>query len=212
MRGLRRLLAALLLLPLLAWLTGSAALALLLPEGWRLIDWPGGFPGYALRSPPGVELRWSPLEPRRLRIGGAAVTWPGHPLGRLASLDAELVLEGPLGLPGSLLSGGGLIGVAARWRDDGGRIVIRDVGLVWGPLRAAGEGELRWVLDGGLLGSFRGRLEGEREAAALFAAAGLIGRREAEIVGLFPEREVQRALFVKDGVLVLGILPLWPLR
>lgn len=203
---IRRILLGVVLLGLAGWCAGAVALAWSLPAGWKLREWPISFPGYTVVAPQGAALRWSPLDWRLLRVAGQGLEMPGHPWGRLAALDAELVLHGPLS------PGGGLPGMLAAWRDDGGYLELRGFSLLWGPLRATGAGELRLSIEGTLQGSFVGRMDGVTESAQALAAAGLITPAEARQAGLFQDPARGVAMGLRDGFLVLGTLPVLPLR
>jgi len=207
---IRRILLALVLSGLGGWCLAGAALAWSLPPGWKLREWPISFPGFTVIAPPGAALRWSPLDWRRLRVAGQGLEMPGphggHPWGRLAALDAELVLHGPLA------PGGGLPGMLTAWRDAGGVLELRGFSLLWGPLRVSGAGELRLSVEGGLTGVLHGRIEGLAESAAALAAAGMIPPAEARAAGMVRDAAQGTALSLRDGFLVLCTLPVLPLR
>ena len=90
MRALRRILLVMVLGVAVLWLGASAALALLLPPGWAVTQWPLSVPGLAAQSPEGALLRWSPAEWRVLRVSGNNITPRGSRLGPITALDAEL--------------------------------------------------------------------------------------------------------------------------
>lgn len=203
---IRRILLGLVLLGLGGWFLAAAALALALPPGWKLREWPISFPGFTVIAPQGAALRWSPQDWRRLRVTGQGLVVPGHPWGLLTTLDAELVLRGPLTFSTNLP------GLLAAWRDDGGVLELRGFSLLWGPLRVSGAGELRLSFEGLPEGAFRGRIEGLAESAAALAAAGIIPPAEARAAGLFQDPAQGVALSLRDGFLVLGTLPVLPLR
>ncbi len=193
------LLRSLLLLAVLvvagAWLAASAALHLLLPAGWQMANWPMTVPGFAVTSPEGATLRWTPMDWRAMRVAGQGVSPRGGGLGRITALDAELEWHGPLAMP-------------AAWREAGGYVEVRGLSVVWGPLRFSGAGELRPVPEGGLQGPLRGRLEGYAEAAALLARAGVISQADARATATPAGREVELPLSLRNGRLMLGPLPL----
>lgn len=203
---IRRILLGLVLLGLGGWCAAAAALALALPPGWGLREWPISFPGFTVVAPQGAALRWSPLDGRVVRVTGRGLEMPRHPWGRLGTLDAELVLQGPLAPSASLA------GMLAAWRDAGGVLELRGLSLLWGPLRVSGGGELRLTAAGAWQGAFRGRIEGMAESAQALAAAGLVTPAEARAAGLFQDPAQNVALSLRDGFLVLGTLPALPLH
>lgn len=97
---IRRILLGVVSLGLGGWCMAAAALALALPPGWMLREWPISFPGFTIIAPWGAALRWSPLDWRLLRVSGQGLAMQGHPWGRLTTLDAALVLHGPLSIGG----------------------------------------------------------------------------------------------------------------
>lgn len=107
---------------------------------------------------------------------------------------------------------GGLPGMLAAWRDDDGHVELRGFSLLWGPLRATGAGELRLSVEGRVEGGFRGRVEGLAESARALAAAGLLPPAEAHQAGLFQDPAQGIALSLRDGFVMLGTLPVLPLR
>lgn len=196
MSTLRSLLLTLVLLVIGAWLAAGAALALFLPQGWGVTNWPLSVPGFAVKSPEGARLSWTPWAWRDLRITGQNITPRGGGLGRITTFDAELTLHGPPTLP------------VQAWGDAGGFVEIRGVTVLWGPLRFSGAGALRPAPEGGLRGPLRGRLDGFSEAAGALARAGIITQAEARGAGNPLGREVEMPLAIQDGRLMLGPLPL----
>lgn len=73
---------------------------------------------------------------------------------------------------------------AAAWRDAGGRLQLHALDLLWGPVRAAVQGEL--ALDSALqpVGQLTLTLAGLREALDALAAAGVIEPGNAHMLGL----------------------------
>ena len=184
---LRRSLLAALLLAVGLWLAASAALAIWLPPGWHLSQWPLSVPGLAVTSPEGAVLRWSPVNWRAVRLNGQDFTPRGSRLGPVTALDAELAWRGPPSLD------------AAAWRQAGGHIEVVGLSVVWGPLRFSGVGELRPMEDGGLRGPMRGRLAGLDGALPMLAQAGIVtpgARLQGEV-------ELPLALH-RDGRVMLG--------
>ena len=186
---LRRGLLLLLLLVVTVWLAASAALALWLPAGWQVVNWPLSVPGLAAVSPEGARLRWSPLDWRGLRLTGQNFTPRGSRLGQVTALDAELVWRGPPGLD------------VAAWRQAGGHVEVAGLSVVWGPLRFSGTGELRPTEEGALRGPLRGRLEGLDGAMGMLSQAGIVAP------GAQARGEVELPLTLyRDGRVLLGPL------
>lgn len=196
MSALRSILLTLVLLVAGSWLAASAALALLLPQGWQVSNWPLSVPGFAVASPEGAVLAWTPVSARDLRISGQNITPRGGGLGRINALDAEITVHGPPSL------------TRAAWAEAGGHVEIRGLTVLWGPLRFSGAGEMRPDSEGGLRGPLRGRLEGFSEAAGLLARAGIISQSEARNAGNPLGRDVELPISLDRGRLMLGPLPL----
>ncbi len=189
MRLLRRVLLVMVLGIAALWLGASAGLALLLPQGWAVANWPLSVPGLAAHSPEGALLRWSPWEWRVLRVTGNNITPRGSRLGPITALDAEL--EG-LGSPPFAE----------------GPLAIRGLSVVWGPLRFSGTGELHPDDQGGLQGTLRGRMEGYAELASQLSRAGLSASGPTIAAG----RDMQLPVSLRDGQLTVGFVPLMNLR
>lgn len=189
MRLLRRILLIMILMAVTVWLAASAGLALWLPQGWRVSNWPLSVPGLEAMSPEGAMLRWTPLDWRGLRVAGQDFTPRGSRLGPITALDSELTLRGPLGLD------------LASWRQAGGHVEVVGLSILWGPLRFSGAGELRLTEDGALQGPLRGRLEGLDGAMAMLSQSGVVGTG-GRIQG---DVELQFAL-LRDGRIMLGPL------
>ena len=188
-RLLRRTLLLLLAVVVSAWLAASAALAIWLPAGWRVSNWPLSVPGFSAISPEGVTLRWSPRDWRGLRATGQNFTPRGSSLGQISTLDAEFALRGPVGLD------------EAAWRQSGGHVEVVGLSILWGPLRFSGIGELRPAEDGSLQGSLRGRLEGLEGALATLVQNGIVSG------GVRSSGQVELPLaLLRDGRVMLGPL------
>ncbi len=196
MRVLRSLLLTLVLVVAGGWLAAGAALALLLPQGWHIANWPLSVPGFAVTSPEGALLAWTPKAWRDLRVTGQNISPRGGGLERITALDAEITLHGPPAL------------TLPAWAEGGGHVEIRGLTVLWGPLRFSGAGEMRPAPEGGLRGPLRGRLEGFAEAAGLLARAGIITQADARNAGNPLGREVELPLALERGRLMLGPLPL----
>lgn len=186
MTMLRRWLLVLLMIPVAAWLIASAALALCLPTGWRVRDWPVSVPGLAVATSEGALLRWSPMDWRGMRLTGQNFTPRGSRLGPVTALDAELALRGPVFL---------------NRRLEGTHIEVTGLSVVWGPLRFSGSGQLFAMDDGSLSGPLRGRMEGFQGAMAMLSQTGILsgGARAGG------EVELPLALH-RDGRVMLGPL------
>ncbi len=87
------------------------------------------------------------------------------------------------GLVGRLPGAGAVARRAAAWRDDQGRLELRDATLIWGPLRAEGDATLR--LDQALqpVGQADLALTGLPETLRALAAAGALPARSASGLG-----------------------------
>jgi hypothetical protein len=188
-RLLRRILLVVLAISVTGWLAASAALAVWLPPGWRMSNWPLSVPGFAAMSPEGVVLRWTPMEWRGLRVTGQNFTPRGSRLGPINALDVELALRGPPGLDGT------------AWRQAGGHVEVVGLSILWGPLRFSGAGVLRPTEDGAMRGPLRGRLEGLDGAMAILSRSGVVGTA-TRVQG---EVELPLAL-LRDGSILLGPL------
>ena len=189
MRALRRILLMMVLGVAVLWLGASAALALLLPPGWAVTQWPLSVPGLSAQSPEGALLRWSPAEWRVLRVSGNNITPRGSRLGPITALDAEL--EGT-GMPPFA----------------NGRLGIRGLSVVWGPLRFSGTGEMQPDDLGGLQGTLRGRMEGYAELATLLSRAGV----SAGVPSISAGRDMQVPISLRDGQLTVGFVPVMRLH
>jgi hypothetical protein len=188
-RLLRRALLVVFSIVVTAWLAASAALAIGLPFGWRMSNWPLSVPGFAAMSPEGVVLRWTPMDWRGLRVTGQNFTPRGSRLGPIRALDAELALRGPPGLDGT------------AWRQAGGHVEVVGLSILWGPLRFSGAGELRPTEDGAMRGPLRGRLEGLDGAMAILLRSATLGTA-TRVQG---EVELPLSL-LRDGSIMLGPL------
>lgn len=102
---------------------------------------------------------------------------PGDPLARfgrrIATFSADLSLSGPL--PG----GRAPAPRAEAWRDGGGTLEVRSLGLRWGPLGGAAAATLAFDETLQPMGAGTLRLTGAAEALDALAEAGVIGRRAA---------------------------------
>ncbi len=189
MKALRRILLVLVLGIATLWLGASAGLAMLLPPGWAVANWPLSVPGLAANSPEGALVRWSPWEWRVLRVTGTNITPRGSRLGVITALDAEL--EG-IGMPPFAE----------------GPLNIRGLSVVWGPLRFSGAGEMHRDDLGGLQGVVRGRMEGYAELASMLSRGGLAAAGPSIAAG----RDIQLPVSLRDGQLTVGFVPLLTLR
>ncbi len=116
-----------------------------------------------------VSLRLSELSAQSLET---------NPLGgtiKETTLHAQL-----LGVPPATPDAAGL----KAWRDAGGTVEARDIGLQWGPLTLTGNGTL--ALDQGMQpeGAFTAHLSGFNEALDALAAAGWVKMSSASIAKL----------------------------
>jgi hypothetical protein len=143
---------------------------------------------------------------------------------RIATLTSELSLSGPLP-PGREPARR-----AEAWRDGGGTLEVRSLGLRWGPVQAAAAATL--ALDEELqpMGAGTLRLTGADQALAGLTEAGLVGRRAAIAArGVLPllsrpsaatgEPEIEVPLTLEDRTLALARIPVlrfapleWPPR
>jgi hypothetical protein len=185
MRLLRRILLVVVLGLATLWLGASAGLAMLLPTGWAVTQWPLSVPGLAALSPEGALVRWTPWEWRVLRVTGNNITPRGSRLGPITTLDAEL--EGQGSLPFAE-----------------GPLAIRGLSVVWGPLRFSGTGALERDDLGGLQGMVRGRMEGHAELTSLLSRAG--------VPAIASGRDVQLPVSLRDGQLTVAFVPVLSLR
>lgn len=141
---------------------------------------------------------------------------PGDPLARfgrrIATLSADLALSGPL--PG----GRGPAPRAAAWRDGGGTLELRGLGLRWGPLGGTAAATLAFDEALQPMGAGTLRLTGAAEALEALAEAGLVGRRAAATArGLLPllsraspedgRPEIEVPLTLEDRTLSLARIP-----
>lgn len=140
----------------------------------------------------------------------------GDPLARfgrrIATLSAELALSGPLP------TGRAPDARAADWRDGGGTLEMRGLGLRWGPLGVLAAATL--AFDEGLqpMGAGTLRLSGAAEALEAMVEAGLVGRRAAATArGVLPllsrpsaqdgTPEIEVPLTLEDRTLSLARIP-----
>ncbi len=95
---------------------------------------------------------------RRRWSGGAGPRRTGRPWGLPLGTDIatfELAAAVLGGIPP-----GPLVAVLAGWRDDGGTVEVRHIGLTYGPLALAGDGTAALDADLQPIGAFTTRLEG----------------------------------------------------
>lgn len=153
---------------------------------------------------------------------------PGDPLGRfgrrIATLSAELALSGPL--PG----GRAPATRAEAWRDGGGTLELRRLGLRWGPLGGTATATLAFDEALQPMGAGTLRLGGAAAALEALVEAGLVGRRAAVTArGVLPllsrpspedgTPEIEVPLTLEDRTLSLARIPVmrfapleWPRR
>ncbi len=124
----------------------------------------------ALATQPGGSLLDLALEGLALPALPAATAALGPEIGRVA---LQLALAGPLPLA-ALQGGVPSTSQAMAWRDAGGRLELRALDVVWGPVQAGGTGEL--TLDPTLQPTARAtlRLAGLVETLDALLAAGLL--------------------------------------
>ena len=141
---------------------------------------------------------------------------PGDPLARfgrrIATLSAELALSGPLP------SGRAPAARAEAWRDGGGTLELRGLGLRWGPLGGLAAATLAFDEALQPMGAGTLRLSGAAEALEAMVEAGLVGRRAAATArGVLPllsrpsaqdgTPEIEVPLTLEDRTLSLARIP-----
>lgn len=142
---------------------------------------------------------------------GVPAVW-GLPLGAdIAVLELAAAVLG--GIPP-----GPLVDALAGWRDDGGTVEVRHLGLTYGPLALAGDGTLALDADLQPIGAFTTRVEGFFETVDALREKGIIRSQDAVtakmVLGVLSKRnDAGRAsltvpLTVQDRRLYVGPVPL----
>ncbi len=164
-------------------------------------------------SPVAVATDRTPVADIRLaaRDLGAPTAW-GLPLGAdIAALELAAAVLG--GVPP-----GPLVDALAGWRDDGGTVEVRHLGLAYGPLALTADGTLALDADLQPIGAFTTRIEGFFETVDALREKGIIRSQDAVtakmVLGVLSKRnDAGRAsltvpLTVQDRRLYVGPVPL----
>jgi hypothetical protein len=131
---------------------------------------------------------------------------------RIATLSAELALSGPLP------AGRAPAARAEAWRDGGGTLELRGLGLRWGPLGGLAAATLAFDEALQPMGAGTLRLSGAADALEAMVEAGLVGRRAAATArGVLPllsrpsaqdgAPEIEVPLTLEDRTLSLARIP-----
>jgi hypothetical protein len=162
-----------------------------------------------------AETVWLRLQPMDAQLSAQSVTLPAKTLpfgGSIASLNLRARSTVPMP-PGKDPAA-----VLAAWHDAGGKLVVDDVALKWGPLDAAGTATLG--LDDALQPAGNGtlRLTGYAEVIEALVRSGAISRSQARVagtlLGLMSRTEpgqppsVELPLVLRDRLLSTGAMPL----
>tara|TARA_R110001592_G_scaffold100431_4_gene285088 strand:- start:8219 stop:9304 length:1086 start_codon:yes stop_codon:yes gene_type:complete len=136
----------------------------------------------------------------------------GHDVDRLA---LEMSLNGPVGK-------GPWPEPALSWRDAGGVLEIKQLGIVHGPLNLTGEGTLAIDPAGQPEGAFTARVTGFAETVEALRKAGIVDNRAADavqvILGLLSKgpaggpRTLDVPMTLQDRTFSLGAVPLLRLK
>lgn len=142
----------------------------------------------------------------------------GMPSLAAAPLGADIAaLELAAGVLGGIRPGP-LVAALARWRDDGGTVEVRHLGLTYGPLVLAADGTL--ALDTAMqpIGAFTARIEGFFETVDALRENGIIRPRDAVtakmVLGVLAKRNdagrlgLAVPLTLQDRRLYAGPVPL----
>jgi len=201
-----------------AWMTGGV---LELPD-----DAPGGpvtargllvhilppGPGDADAGDDGTPRLPVSLDAKGVTLPPGLGTVLGHEVDRLA---LEMSLSGPVGR-------GPWPEPALAWRDAGGVLEIKQLGVVHGPLNLTGEGTLAIDGNGQPEGAFTARVTGFAETVEALRKAGIVDNRAADavqvVLGLLSRgpvggpRTLDVPMTLQDRTLSLGAVPLLRLK
>ncbi len=147
-----------------------------LPMGGLTVAWltlRGELHPAAAQGEPAVALS---LDAQGITLPPTDAPWP------LGPRIARVMLDGAATGPWPRL--GPLGGRAAQWRDRGGALTLRRIGLVWGPLDLIGSATLALDDEAQPMGAANLRSFGHDETLAALTAAGLLPAATAEVARL----------------------------